>query len=47
VDGRKDCGGERKRETEMTKLIVVFHNFPNVPKNGITLINHLVEQQDL
>jgi hypothetical protein len=38
---------ERQRQTDMPKLIVAFRNFPNAPKNGITLINQLVEQQDL
>ena len=38
---------ERERQTDMTNLIVAFRNFPNAPKNGITLINQIVEQQDL
>jgi len=31
--GRTDRQRERERETDMTKLIVTFHNFANAPKN--------------
>ena len=44
MDGRRTVG---ERETDVTKLIVAFRNFPKAPINGITLINQLVEQQEL
>jgi hypothetical protein len=43
ADGRKDCG----RERGVTKLIVAFRNFLNAPKKGNSLINQIVEKQDL
>ena len=31
--------GETKRQTNMTKFVVIFHDFSNAPKNGNLMIS--------
>ena len=40
TDGRKD--GQRDRQTDITKMVVVFRNFANAPKMTIREHNKLV-----
>ena len=37
TDGR--IHGQTDRRTDMTKLIVAFHNFTNAPENVVTVYN--------
>jgi len=35
AEGQRGRETEREREREMTKLVVIFRNFPKAPKNVI------------